>query len=215
MPIIGICQLLSRRYYYEQMADERRRLRDQIKEEWRAYRKASREDRLRMKEQTRETMRAHLERGRAKRFTKQGAAQDAWRILMKVGEKHMEEAGARLQEMGLSPVMGHFLDELARMEPGPMSQLVERMGVDAGWVTDIVDRLEERGDVVRRPSAEDRRAKILELTSQGRETWRKMDDAIAVAPPELLALRDHEVKMLLRIAKSLARAAKVEVEPPF
>jgi hypothetical protein len=42
-----------------------------------------------------------------------------------------------------------------------------------------------------------------------------MDDAIAVAPPELLALRDAEVKMLLRIAKSLAKAAKVEVDPPF
>lgn len=160
-------------------------------------------------------MQAHLERGRPKRLTKQQAAQDAWRILMRVGEKHMEEAGARLQEMGISPVMGHFLDELARMEPGPMSQLVERMGVDPGWVTDIVDRLEERGDVVRRPSAQDRRAKILELTSQGRETWRKMDDAIALAPPELLELREHEVRLLLRIAQTLARAAKVEVDSPF
>lgn len=186
------------------MADERHHLRRQLNEEP-----------VRLQAQMRERMRAHLERGRPRRFTKQQAAQDAWRILMKVGEKHMVEAGARLQEMGLSPVMGHFLDELARMEPGPMSQLVERMGVDAGWVTDIVDRLEQRGDVVRRPSVEDRRAKILELTSQGRETWRKMDEAIAVAPPELLALRDVEVKMLLRVATSLAKAAKVEVEPPF
>jgi len=197
------------------VAQERRRLRDQIKEEWRAHRNASREEKARMKEQMRETMRAHLERGRPRRMTKQQAAQDAWRILMRVGEKHMVDAGARLQEMGLSPVMGHFLDELARMEPGPMSQLVERMGVDPGWVTDIVDRLEQRGDVVRRPSAEDRRAKILELTSQGRETWRKMDDAIATAPPELLELREGELRLLLRIARSLAKAAKVEVEPPF
>src|SRR5262245_11630416 len=198
------------------MAQERRRLRDQIKEEWRAHRNASREEKVRLKQQMRETMRAHLERGRPKRrLTKQEAAQQAWRILMRVGEKHMEEAGVRLQEMGLSPVMGHFLDELARMEPGPMSQLVERMGVDPGWVTDIVDRLEQRGDVVRRTSVDDRRAKILELTSQGRETWRKMDEAIAVAPPELLKLRDVEIQMLLRVARSLARAANVEVEPPF
>ena len=197
------------------MAQDRRRLREKIKEEWRAHLNASREERVRMKQQMRETMRAHLERGRPKRLTKQEAAQSAWRILMRVGEKHMTEAGARLQEMGISPVMGHFLDELARLEPGPMSQLGERMGVDPGWVTDIVDRLEERGDVVRRPSAEDRRAKILELTSQGRETWRRMDEAIAVAPPELLELREHEVRLLLRIARSLARAAGVETEPPF
>jgi DNA-binding MarR family transcriptional regulator len=198
------------------MANERRRLRDQIKEEWRAHRNASPEERARLKEQMRDTMRAHFERGRPKkRLTKQETAQSAWRILMRVGEKHMTQVGERLQEMGISPVMGHFLDELARMEPGPMSQLVERMGVDPGWVTDIVDRLEERGDVVRRPSAEDRRAKILELTSQGRETWRRIDEAISVAPPELLELREGEVRLLLRIAQSLARTAKVEVEPPF
>lgn len=137
-------------------------------------------------------------------------AQKAWRILIRVGEKHMDAASARLMEMGLSPVMGHFLDELARIEPAPMSRLVARMGVDAGWVTDIVDRLEERGEVVRRPSSEDRRVKILELTDKGRETWRKMDDALAKAPPELTELSDRELRLLLRIAERLAAAALVE-----
>ena len=148
-------------------------------------------------------------------MTKPERAQAAWRLLMKVAEKQMEEAGARLAEMGLSPVQGHFLDELARMEPGPMSQLVARMDVDPGWVTDIIDRLEARGEVVRRSSNVDRRVKILELTDKGHETWRKMDDAIASAPPQLLELHDGEVRMLLRVAERLARAAKVEVEPPF
>lgn len=150
-----------------------------------------------------------------RRKSKAEVAQDAWRLMMRVGEKHMEEAGARLMEMGISPVMGHFLDELARMEPGPMSQLVTRMGVDPGWVTDIVDRLEQRGDVVRRPSPDDRRVKILELTEKGRQTWRKMDEAIATAPPELVELNDGELRLLLHIAEHLARAAKLEVEPPF
>ena len=142
-------------------------------------------------------------------------AQLAWRLIMKVGEQHMEAASERLAAMGLSPVMGHFLDELARMEPGPMSQLVSRMDVDPGWVTDIVDRLEQRGDVVRKPSLDDRRVKILELTDKGRETWRRMDDAIAAPPPELAELRGGEAKILLRVAERLADAAGVEVEPPF
>lgn len=197
------------------MPGQGRRLRDQIKEEWRAYRSASDDDRKRMKKQMQETLRAHKARAHGGRMSKDKTAQAAWRLMMRVGEKHMEEAGARLMDMGLSPVMGHFLDELARMEPGPMSQLVARMDVDPGWVTDIVDRLEERGDVVRRPSNDDRRVKILELTEKGRETWRKMDDAIATAPPELMELRDHELRLLLRIAERLARAAKLEVEPPF
>jgi len=142
-------------------------------------------------------------------------AQKAWRLLMKVAEKQMEGAGECLAKMGLSPVQGHFLDELARMPPGPMSQLVARMNVDPGWVTDIVDKLEERGDVVRKPSPEDRRVKILELTEQGRRTWREMDDAIVAMPPELVQVGGVELSVLLRVAERLARAANVEVEPPF
>jgi DNA-binding MarR family transcriptional regulator len=148
-------------------------------------------------------------------MSRQQKAQQAWRLLMKVAERQMEEVGARLSEMGLSPVQGHFLDELARMPPGPMSQLVARMDVDPGWVTDIVDRLERRGDVLRRPSPDDRRVKILELTEQGRDSWRKMDETIATAPPELAELSGAETELLLRIAERLAKAAKVEVEPPF
>src|SRR5215472_3881834 len=65
-------------------------------------------------------------------------ARDSWRLLMKVAESHMEEAGARLTSMGLSPVTGHFLDEIARIPPGPISQLGARMNVDPGWVTDVI-----------------------------------------------------------------------------
>lgn len=96
-----------------------------------------------------------------------------------------------------------------------MSQLVARMDVDPGWVTDIVDRLEERGDVVRKPSPDDRRVKILELTDKGRETWRQMDDLIATAPPRLADLNLIEIETFLKVAEHLARAAKVEAEPPF
>jgi len=158
---------------------------------------------------------AHVARFERIRLSKQEKGQRAWRLLMKVAERQMEVVGDRLTAMGLSPVQGHFLDELARMPPGPMSQLVARMHVDPGWVTDIVDRLEQRGDVVRKPSAEDRRVKMLELTEKGRETWRKMDDTITTAPPELADMSNHEISVLLKIAERLAAAAKVEVEPPF
>jgi DNA-binding MarR family transcriptional regulator len=149
------------------------------------------------------------------RNARQQKAQRAWRLLMKVAERRMEEVDARLMEMGLSPVMAHFLAELALMQPGPMSQLVARMDVDPGWVTDIVDRLEERGDVVRKPSPDDRRVKILELTDKGRETWRQMDDIIATAPTQLADLNLIEIETFLKVAQHLARAAKVEAEPPF
>lgn len=140
-------------------------------------------------------------------------AREAWRLLMKVAEKQMEKAGERFAEIGLSPVMGHFLDEIAHMGSGTLSQLGARMAVDPGWVTDVVDRLEERGDVRRVPSTEDRRAKMIELTDKGRQTWRQMDDAIASAPAQLSTLGEHELRSLLRIAERLAKAAGIEPRP--
>jgi MarR family 2-MHQ and catechol resistance regulon transcriptional repressor len=149
------------------------------------------------------------------RARKEQLARDAWRLFMKIGEKHMEDAENRLNGIGLSPVMGHFLDEIARKPPGPISRLGARMQVDAGWVTDVIDRLEQRGDVRRVPSTEDRRVKIIELTDKGRASWRQMDDAIATAPPELLELGEHELRALLRIAERLAKAAAIEPRPEF
>ena len=157
----------------------------------------------------------HLRRRGRLRNTKQEMAQKAWRLVMRVAERQMEAVDGRLMDMDLSPVQGHFLDELARMPPGPMSQLVARMHVDPGWVTDIVDKLEERGDVVRKSSPEDRRVKILELTDKGRETWHQMDEAIATPPRELYELSNLEIRMLLQIAERLAAAAHIEPEVGF
>jgi DNA-binding MarR family transcriptional regulator len=144
---------------------------------------------------------------------REALASDAWRLFMKVAEKQMEHAEVLLEEIGLSPVMGHFLDEIAHMGTGTLSQLGARMGVDPGWVTDVVDKLEQRGEVRRVTSSEDRRVKMIELTEKGRETWRYMDGAIAAGPAQLADLAEHELRTLLRIAERLAKAAGVEARP--
>jgi len=144
---------------------------------------------------------------------REAIASDAWRLLMKVAEKQMEQAGVLLEEIGLSPVMGHFLDEIAHMGTGTLSQLGARMAVNPGWVTDVVDKLEERGEVRRVTSSEDRRVKMIELTEKGRETWRYMDGAIAAGPMELASLPEHDLRSLLKIAERLAKAAGVEPRP--
>ncbi len=120
----------------------------------------------------------------------------------------MESLGASTQRMGVTPVMGHFLDELAKMPPGPMSQLVTRMEVDPGWVTDIIDKLEARGDVVRRPSTEDRRVKIIELTDKGRRTWKEIQDLMDTPPPEVDDLPEEDLKALLRIGERISASAQ-------
>src|SRR5258706_2117367 len=113
-------------------------------------------------------------------------ARRAWGLLMTAGQRHLETVTTGIEEMGLSKVMAQFLGAVCQAPPGPTNQLATRFGVDPGWVTDIVDRLEARGEIVRRPSADDRRVKILEVTEAGRETFQALEASFAEPPPELL-----------------------------
>lgn len=131
-------------------------------------------------------------------------ARRAWRLLMGAGQRHLETVTAGIEEMGLSKVMAQFLGAVCQSPPGPTNQLATRFGVDPGWVTDIVDRLEAHGDLVRRPSTEDRRVKILEVTDAGRDSFQRMEALFATPPPELLGASRDDLLALVRIAELLA-----------
>lgn len=133
----------------------------------------------------------------------------AWRLLLGVGQRRLDAMTEAMEEMGLSKVMGQFLGAVCQSPPGPTNQLATRFGVDPGWVTDIVDRLEARGDLVRRPSPDDRRVKILEVTDAGRDTFETLEARFAAPPRGLLDVPRDDLLTLLRIAERLA-----ETPPP-
>lgn len=142
------------------------------------------------------------------KLSRKEMARRGWQRFWQLGEQHMHGMNGAIQKMGLTPVMAAFLDEVAKMPPGPMSQLVARMDVDPGWVTDIVDKLEARGEVVRRASPQDRRVKIIELTPAGRRTWEQIQDLMYSPPPEVMALPEEDLRALLRISERLSAVAK-------
>lgn len=128
----------------------------------------------------------------------------AWRLLLGVGQRRLDAMTEAIEGMGLSKVTAQFLGAVCQSPPGPTNQLATHFGVDPGWVTDIVDRLEARGELVRRPSADDRRVKILEVTEAGRETFRSLEAMFATPPPELLDAPREDLLALVRIAERLA-----------
>ena len=128
----------------------------------------------------------------------------AWALLLSVGQRRLETMTESIEAMGLSKTAAQFLGAVCQSPPGPTNQLATRFGVDPGWVTDIVDRLEARGELVRRPSTDDRRVKILEVTEAGRETYRSLEAMFATPPPELLDAPREDLMALLRIAERLA-----------
>lgn len=72
-------------------------------------------------------------------------------------------------DLGLTPMQGHALRSLDPDRPSPMSALADMLICDASNVTAIVDKLESRGLIVRKGAENDRRIKMLGVTTQGRE----------------------------------------------
>ncbi|MBR7836464.1 MarR family transcriptional regulator [Actinospica durhamensis] len=83
-------------------------------------------------------------------------------------------------------------------EPKPMSRLAVSMRCEPSNVTGLVDKLERRGLVERRPDPTDRRVKLIAPTPAGTElsakVWADLDFAAAplaaLAEPERVVLRD-------------------------
>ena len=82
-----------------------------------------------------------------------------------------------------------------------MSELAGILGCDNSNVTGIVDRLEYRGLVERRPADHDRRVKLLALTGEGQELREALGDRLHAPPDELARLHPEDQRALRDILK--------------
>lgn len=72
-----------------------------------------------------------------------------------------------LAEWDVAPSHARALGVLDRLGPLRLSELAERLRIAPRSTTEVVDGLEERGLVQRRPDPEDRRATYVSLTAEG------------------------------------------------
>ena len=91
----------------------------------------------------------------------------AWQLLVKFFFAQRDHLPAMGEGLDLSPAQCQVLHLIEPEQPVPMGQLAETLSCDASNVTGLVDRLEKRGLVRRRPSSQDRRVKVIELTPAG------------------------------------------------
>jgi DNA-binding MarR family transcriptional regulator len=106
-------------------------------------------------------------------------------------------------ELELSPAQCHVLHLIEPGRPIPMGQLAEKIACDASNVTGLVDRLESRGLVRRRPSTADRRVKVLDLTAKGSRLRGLLLDRMTAPPASLQRLTPAEQRALVRILARL------------
>jgi DNA-binding MarR family transcriptional regulator len=131
-------------------------------------------------------------------MTRQAASvsEEAWRLLFELAKTKHALLSAALAELDLTPVQGHALRLLEPDRPLAMSELADALYCHASNVTGIVDRLESRGLVERRPGLEDRRVKTLALTAEGARVRARVVELVATPPPEIAALSGPDQRAL-------------------
>ncbi len=127
----------------------------------------------------------------------------AWQLLMKFYFVQRRHLPGWAGELGLSHVQCHVLHLIEPGQPVPMSRLAELLACDASNVTGLVDRLETRGLIERRPSPGDRRVKVLDLTPTGARLRNEMLGHMTGQPLPLSSLAPEERKMLVKLLERL------------
>ncbi|NGO09827.1 MarR family transcriptional regulator [Streptomyces sp. HC44] len=117
--------------------------------------------------------------------------------------RYHEEYEDAAAEHALTGAQARLLSLLS-LEPLPMRRLAQKLKCEPSNVTGIVDRLESRGLVERRPDPGDRRVKLAAVTEEGRRVARGLRDSLdfareplaGLSREERLALRDLLHRML-------------------
>jgi MarR family transcriptional regulator, organic hydroperoxide resistance regulator len=136
-------------------------------------------------------------------------AVDAWKTILELvgwGANRVPRFPIVAMELDLSPKQ---LGVLWRLEPDgdglPMGAVAESLYCDASYVTEMVDRLEERSLIERRPDPRDRRVKLIALTPAGEKLRARALEMLYTPPAGFTALATDERATLARL---LAKAAR-------
>ncbi|RII17294.1 HTH-type transcriptional repressor NicR [Streptomyces sp. YIM 130001] len=112
-------------------------------------------------------------------------------LIGSVVARYYEEYEQAAAQHGLTGAQARVLGLLA-LEPMPMRRIAAKLKCEPSNVTGIVDRLEARGLVERRPDPADRRVKLAAVTSAGGEAAGELRDGLDFARAPLASLSRDE-----------------------
>jgi DNA-binding MarR family transcriptional regulator len=123
-----------------------------------------------------------------------------WRVA-RLLRHHSRESLARWD---IAPSHGRALGVLARHGPARLRELSEHLHIAARSATEVVDALQERGLVERRPDPADRRATLVVLTGKGHQVSTAIEDSRAEVADRLFgALTPADRAELARLLAEL------------
>jgi DNA-binding MarR family transcriptional regulator/N-acetylglutamate synthase-like GNAT family acetyltransferase len=118
-----------------------------------------------------------------------------------------------LLDSEFSLVEARILYELAHRETATAAELADFLALDAGYLSRLLAGLSRRGLMNRRPSPDDRRAALLELTPAGRDAFAELDRRskaeVAAMVDDLSAASRRDLVGAMATVERLLDSAKV------
>lgn len=134
-------------------------------------------------------------------------ADEIWSLVFRLSDDHVRERiGTTLDEFHLSRPQAFLLYELGSGLPLSQHEVADRLHCEPSNVTGLIDRLEAKGLVERRPDPADRRVKRLVTTEKGRTLITQLMGRFFQAPPSVNRLSAEEQRTLRDLLRRLADA---------
>ena len=133
---------------------------------------------------------------------------DSLHYLLKHAQMRLAElTGPALAPFGINGRQCAVLLAIAEQAPSSQHDISERMGVDRTTMVALVDELEAKGLVERRPDPRDRRKNVVALTEAGRTTLEEAARAVDGAERHFLGpLSDDEAAAFREALRTAALA---------
>ncbi|MFB6435873.1 MarR family winged helix-turn-helix transcriptional regulator [Streptomyces sp. NPDC056411] len=116
--------------------------------------------------------------------------------------RYHEEYEHAAAEHSLTGAQARLLSLLS-IEPLPMRKIAQRLKCEPSNITGIVDRLESRGLVERRPDPADRRVKLAAPTAEGARTAEALRNSLSFAREPLGKLTAAERALLKELLQRM------------
>jgi DNA-binding MarR family transcriptional regulator len=100
---------------------------------------------------------------------------DVWRELLKTWKTWRKASEKNLMSMGVSIVEYRILKNLTERGSLPMIELANINMVTQGWITGVIDKLEQLSYVKRERSDTDRRVINISVTPKGKTLFKKLE----------------------------------------
>ena len=110
-----------------------------------------------------------------------------------------------LGPLGLEPGEFALMRAVSASDGEPQNALAERLHISPSWMVAIVDQLERRGLLERRPHAHDRRVRNLHLTAAGKKLLKQAERRAEQFDRQVSdPLTDPELQQLLDLLQRVA-----------